>query len=222
MTVLFFIATVLLFLTIDWLVQRTREKRAGVPVPAIRTAREPSVRLPDGIFFAPSHTWLNLFPSGKVRLGVDDFISGLLQKPAVRLLRAAGEKIGKGDPLLELTSDGHHLTVRAPIDCEILSVNTSLGSNPGLLEEGLFSDGWAYMIKPSRNTDLKGLLLGAETSRWIRTEYQRLKDLLAGSTTGGALQPAYLQEGGPPIAGVLDGMDDAVWQKLDSEFLSVQ
>jgi glycine cleavage system H protein len=222
MTVLFFISTVLLFLGIDWLVQRSKEKRAALPVPVRRPAKELSVRLPDGIFFAPSHTWLNLFPSGKVRLGVDDFISGLLNKPAVKLLRSAGEKIAKGDPLLELTSDGHHLTVRAPIDCEILSVNSSLGSDPGLLEEGLFSDGWAYMIKPSRNTDLKELLLGAETGRWIRTEFQRLKDLLAGSTAGAEAQPAYLQEGGPPIAGVLDGMDDAVWQKLDSEFLAVQ
>jgi len=221
MTVLFFISTVLLFLTIDWLVQRSREKRATTPARVPRPAKELAVRIPDGIFFAPSHTWLNLFPSGKVRLGVDDFISGLLEKPVVRLLRSAGEKIAKGDPLLELTSDGHHLTVRAPIDCEILSVNASLPSNPGLLDEGLFSDGWAYTIKPSRNTDLKDLLLGSESSRWIRTEYQRLKDLLAGSSPGGELQPAYLQEGGPPIAGVLEGMDDSVWQKLDSEFLQV-
>jgi len=221
MTVLFFISTVLLFLTIDWLVQRSREKRAAVAAPVPRPAKELSVRLPDGIFFAPSHTWLNLFPSGKVRLGVDDFISGLLEKPAVRLLRSVGEKISKGDPILELTSDGHRLTVRSPIDCEVLSVNASLPANPDLLGEALFSDGWAYMIKPSRNTDLKALLLGSETGRWIRTEYQRLKDLLAGSSPGGALQPAYLQEGGPPIAGVLDGMDDTVWQKLDSEFLQV-
>lgn len=221
MTVLFFIATVLLFLSVDWLVQRSRERRAGLPAPVPRPIRELSVRLPDGIFFAPSHTWLNLFPSGKVRLGVDDFISGLLKQPAVTLLRSAGEKISKGDSLLELASDGHRLTVRSPIDCEILSVNSALGANPGLLEDALFSDGWAYMIKPSRNTDLKQLLLGAETGSWISTEYQRLKDLLAGPAAAGALQPAYLQEGGPPISGVLDGMDDAIWQKLDSEFLQV-
>jgi len=221
MTVLFFISTVLLFLAVDWLVQRSREKRTTLsPAPA-RPSRELAVRLPDGIFFAPSHTWFSLFPSGKVRMGVDDFISGLLERPAVKLLRTAGEKIAKGDPILELTSDGHHLTVRAPMDCEILEANSALGSDPGLLGDGLFSDGWAYMIKPSRNTDLKKLLLGAETGRWIRTEYQRLKDLLAGVRPGAGPQPAYLQEGGPPIAGVLDGMDDAVWRKLDDEFLQV-
>jgi hypothetical protein len=109
--------------------------------------------------------------------------------------------------------------VRAPIDCEILSVNDSLPKNPGLLEEGLFSDGWAYMIRPERNTDLKNLLLGNESRQWIRTEFQRLKDLLAG---GGSPRPAFLQEGGPPIAGVLNAMDENVWNRLDDEFLKVQ
>jgi len=219
MTVLFVIATVLLFLTADWLIRRSKEKRTSVAEIAPVAARELSVRIPDGIFFAPSHTWLNLFPSGKVRLGVDDFISRLLEKPGVTLLRAAGDKISKGDPILNLKSDGHSLTVRAPIDFEIVAVNDALVKNPGLLEEGLFSDGWAYMIRPSRNADLKNLLLGNESRQWIRTEYQRLKDLLAGGGPAGALRPAFLQEGGPPIAGVLNRMDETVWRQLDTEFL---
>ncbi len=222
MTVLFVIATVLLFLTIDWLVQRSREKSAAGAVIAPRPARELSVRIPDGIFFAPSHTWLNLFPSGKVRLGVDDFISRLLEKPGITLLRSAGDTIAKGDPILTLRSDGHSLTVRAPIDCEIVSVNDALPRNPQLLEESLFSDGWAYMIRPARNADLKNLLLGSETRQWIRTEYQRLKDLLAGVSRDGTLRPAFLQEGGPPIAGVLNQMDDDIWGQLDAQFLRTE
>jgi glycine cleavage system H protein len=221
MTVLFVVATVLIFLTIDWAIQRSRANRATAPAIAPVAARELTVRIPDGIFFAPSHTWLNLFPSGKVRLGVDDFISRLLEKPGVSLLRAAGDKVSKGEPILSLKSDGHSLTVRAPIDCEILSVNDALAKNPGLLEEGLFSDGWAYMIRPARNTDMKNLLLGNETRQWIRTEYQRLKDVLAGGGAG-TLRPAFLQEGGPPIAGVLNMMDENVWQALDDQFLKVQ
>ena len=221
MTVLFIIATVLVFLTIDWAIQRSREKRAVAPQVAPVATRELTVRIPDGIFFAPSHTWLNLFPSGKVRLGVDDFISRLLEKPGINLLRNAGEKVAKGEPIMSLRSDGHSLTVRAPIDCEILSVNNALSKNPALLEEGLFSDGWAYMIRPARNTDMKNLLLGNESRQWIRTEYQRLKDVLAGGGAG-TLKPAFLQEGGPPIAGVLNAMDDNVWQALDDQFLKVQ
>jgi glycine cleavage system H protein len=220
MTVLFIIATVLLFLTADWAIQRSRQRRSAAPAIVPLAARELTVRIPDGIFFAPSHTWLNLFPSGKVRLGVDDFISRLLEKPGVKLLRAAGDRVAKGEPIMSLKSDGHSLTVRAPIDCEILSVNSALAKNPGLLEEGLFSDGWAYMIRPARNADMKKLLLGNESRLWIRTEYQRLKDVLAGG--GDTLRPAFLQEGGPPIAGILSAMDDKVWHALDEEFLNVR
>jgi glycine cleavage system H protein len=220
MTVLFVITTVLLFLIADWAIQHTREKRAGVRDIAPVAVRELTVRIPDGIFFAPSHTWLNLFPSGKVRLGVDDFISRLLEKPGVSFLRAAGDRVSKGEPILSLKSDGHSLTVRAPIDCEILSVNEALTNNPGLLEDGLFSDGWAYLIRPGKSTDVKRLLLGNESRQWIRTEYQRLKDVLAAG--GGVLRPAFLQEGGPPVAGILNAMDDKVWLALDEEFLNVR
>lgn len=220
MTVLFVIATVLLFLTIDWLVQRSKSEKATAAA-APKPVRELAVRLPDGIFFAPSHTWLNLFPSGRVRLGVDDFIAGLLEHPQVLLLKHAGEMVRKGEALIELKSDGHRLTVRAPMDGEVVSVNDELPRNPGLLGEGLFSDGWAYTLRPARNSDLKGLLIGGETRVWIRNEFQRLKDLLT-SPPGGAARPAFMQEGGPPISGVLNTLDEDTWRRLDEEFLKVQ
>lgn len=219
MTVLFVITTVLLFLAVDWAIQRSRERRAAA-VPARVAPRELSVRIPDGIFFAPTHTWLNLFPSGKASLGVDDFIARLLEKPGVALLRAPGETVSRGEPLLRLTSDGHALTVRSPIDCEILSANGDLEKKPALLEEGLFSDGWAYQVRPVRSSDVKDLLLGNESRRWIRTEYQRLKDLLSGAVAGGPA-PAFLQEGGPPVAGVLNDLGHEVWERLEAEFLAI-
>ena len=45
----------------------------------------------------------------------------------------------------------------------------------------------------------------------------------AGFRTGhSAATPAFLQEGGPPVAGFLDTMDAEVWKSLDDEFLKVQ
>ena len=159
-------------------------------------------------------------------------------KLAKRLRRQVGEAIADfdmiraGDKVMVCLSGGKDsyalldillsLKQHAPIDFEIVAVNDALVKNPGLLEEGLFSDGWAYMIRPVRNADLKNLLLGNESRQWIRTEYQRLKDLLAGVTPAGSLRPAFLQEGGPPIAGVLNRMDETVWRQLDTEFLQTQ
>lgn len=219
MTVLFVIATIIIFLSIDWLVRRLR----GQPFTAEQSAlRSSPLRLPDGIFFAPSHTWLSLYPSGTVRIGVDDFISRLVDKPDVMLLKTPGDHIFKGEPMMQLKEGVHFLTIRSPLEGEILSVNEELTEHPSFLKERLFSDGWAYVMKPNKLNEIKSMLIGTETRLWARNEFRRLRDLFASSNDNGSLAPAYLQDGGPPIAGALRTMDDAVWLQLDRDFLQVQ
>jgi glycine cleavage system H protein len=222
MTVLFVIATIVAFLGIDWLVQRRKERLAGKTALAADQARTNPVRLPAGIFFAPSHTWLNLFPSGKIRLGIDDFISRLLTRPEIVMLKRANDKVKKGEPLILLKEGQHRLTIRSPLEGDILAVNDELPKHPDLLRDRLFSDGWGYIMKPHRAADVKKLLLGNESRAWIQEEFQRLRDLFAGLGRDGALEPVLLQDGGPPIAGALGAMDDVVWEQLDREFLHVQ
>jgi glycine cleavage system H lipoate-binding protein len=220
MTVLFVVATITLFLAVDWISRRLRHEG---PLPAHeRTTHAASpARTPDGIFFTPSHTWLNLFPSGKVRLGIDDFISRMVDSPEITLLKQPGETVRKGDPLLLLREEGHNLTVRSPIDADVLTVNSALATHPESLKGSLFSDGWAYTLKPLRFSDLKLFSLGPETRSWMRIEFGRLRDFFAASGAEGGLVPAMLQDGGPPVAGAMKAMDEEVWHRFEEEFLGV-
>jgi glycine cleavage system H protein len=222
MTVIFVAMTILFFLTLDVVVRRVRAKKA-VPATIVRAAQPAyPVRLPDGIFFARSHTWLNLFPSGKVRLGVDDFVGRLLDKPKVEYLKSPGDSVKKGEPLFALSEGGRTLTLRAPMDGRIISMNERLPKNPGLLKENLFSEGWAYTIQPERPSDLRNLMLGEETRSWIPQEFRRLRDVFAAVPTEGELVPALLQDGGPPVAGALKHMGPEVWGNFEEEFLQVR
>jgi glycine cleavage system H protein len=220
MTVLFVLATIIFFLALDWFSRRVKEKK-GVVVPNVQMVPSYPVRVPEGIFFTKSHTWLNLFPSGKVRLGVDDFIGRVVDKPQIILLKKNGESIARGEPLLTMKEDEHLLTVRSPIDGEIESANDELSRHPELLKDLLFSDGWAYTIKPQKFSELKGLLLGTETREWMREEFGRLRDFFAGVGQNNEIAPALLQDGGPPMAGVMKSMDDSVWQNFEHQFLTI-
>lgn len=223
MTVLFVIATIILFLSIDWILERRKARRAVSTATAAQPASDPyPVRVPDGIFFAPSHTWLNLYPSGTLRLGVDDFIARLVGKPEIILLKSAGDRVAKGEPLLQLRENDHLLTVRSPLSGEILEANDDLAKNPAYLRERLFGDGWGYTIRPESMSALKTMMLGNESRAWIRDEFRRLRNYFASLTTNGTLQPAFLQDGGAPIAGALDTMDEHAWHGLEQEFLQVQ
>ena len=219
MTVLFVIATIIIFLGIDWLMRLVKQQPISTVRPAAATY---PIRLPDGIFFTPSHTWLNLYPSGRIRLGIDDFISRLVEEPEITLLRNPGEQIQKGDPLILLKEQNHSLTIRSPFAGEVVAINEELPPHPSLLKESLFSQGWGYDIKPAKLSEIKQMMIGNETRTWIRGEFQRLRDLFASLNKNGSLAPAYLQDGGPPIAGVMKSMDDAVWQQLDKLFLQSQ
>jgi glycine cleavage system H protein len=222
MTVIFVAMTIVFFLTLEAVVRRVRTKKA-VPAMAVHTALPTyPVRLPDGIFFARSHTWLSLFPSGKVRLGVDDFVGRLLDNPAVTYLKSTGDSVKKGEPLFALTEGGRTLTLRAPMDGRIISMNEQLPNNPGLLKDNLFSDGWAYTIQPEKPSELRNLMLGDETRSWIPEEFRRLRDVFAAVPVEGELVPALLQDGGPPVAGALKHMGPEVWDNFEEEFLQVR
>lgn len=217
MTVLFVIATILCFLGADWILQRWRAAHAEQSHPVKLPGAHP-LRIPKGIFFTPSHTWLHLFPSGKVEVGVDDFISQLLKSPEVILLKEPHDQILRDEPMMLLKNGDHLLTVRSPIAGKILTVNKELPADPSLLKEKPFSDGWGYIIEPDSQADLKNMFVGSETRKWIREEYKRLRDILAG-TRSPELQPVMMQDGGLPIEGSLDDMPSATWQQIDREFL---
>jgi glycine cleavage system H protein len=218
MTALFVLTSIVAFLAIDWFIHRSHAR--SLPVPGTAAGRDGEVRVPEGIFFSPSHTWMNLFPSGKIRLGVDDFITRLIKDPAVVLLGHPGDHIVRGDPVMVLKGGDHQLLVRSPIEGDILALNEDLAATPQLNRDTLYSDGWAYVVKPRRLSDVKRFMLGSESRAWVRHEFQRLKDLLV--STGRGVQPAYLQEGGPPVPGVLNTLDAIVWREIDRTFLNVE
>jgi glycine cleavage system H protein len=224
MTPLFVVATILLFLGIDWLVHhgQAQKRAAAASSPQLQGATPYPLRTPEGIFFSKSHTWVSLFPSGKVRVGVDDFIANLLERAEVTLVRDQGGHVEKGEPLLVLSENGQALTVRSPISGEIVSANDRLEQKPGLHQADLFSDGWAYTILPTRPEELRGLLIGSETRSWMARELSRLRDFFANAAANGVLAPAALQDGGPPAPGALLHLGPEVWKRFESQFLQTE
>ena len=81
MAPLLIVLTIAVCLTVDWIIRARKAARtapATGPVEAPWTreqvGREPGAELaevPGGVFLAPGHTWVQLEPSGAVRVGTD-------------------------------------------------------------------------------------------------------------------------------------------------------
>jgi len=218
MTVLLFVTMIIIFLGVDYVTQR---KHTPVTVARpIQSSRDP-MRVPSGVFFAPSHTWLTLFPSGKVRIGVDDFVLRMMKNPELVLLKKAGATVRKGEPLLQIKDASRTMTARSPIDAEVVELNTTIQEHPQSLRESLFSDGWAYTMKPERGSDLSSMLLGEQTHAWIQQEFGRLRDFIAGFSADGSPVPVLMQDGGLTAEGILDSFSTKQVEQFEQNFLHV-
>jgi glycine cleavage system H protein len=215
MTVLLFISTIAAFLAVDYFVRRNK----GV-VPAVQPILKNAIpmRTPAGIFFTRSHTWLSLFPSGKVQLGIDDFLARMFSAPTIVLLKNNSDRVLKGEPILRVTEGNNEVIVRSPIDGTVDNVNNALVRKPSLLSEALFSEGWAYTITPASTNDLRAFYLGEDTRVWLRDELGRLRDFFA-RLSGPA--PAFMQDGGLPAAGIMDNLNPEQCKKFENEFLRI-
>jgi glycine cleavage system H lipoate-binding protein len=219
MTVILFVLMIIIFLGADFVVQRNIKQ---VPV-VYRTQRaDDPVRVPSGVFFAPSHTWLTLYPSGNVRLGIDDFVLRMTKNPKLVLLKRAGAAVKRGEPLIEIRDETCAVTARSPIDADVVELNNAIQGNQPSLRKTLFSDGWAYTIKPKRISDLTGLLLGDQSQAWIQHEFGRLRDFIAGVSPDESPVPVLMQDGGVPAEGIFKNFTDEQAAKFEQEFLSVE
>jgi glycine cleavage system H protein len=223
MTVIFFVSGIIFFLGLDWLVQRARRKAVTetAPIPRGAAATACPLRTPEGIFFAKSHTWLSLFPSGRIRLGLDDLVAGLMENPQITFLKRVGECVIKGEPLMTIGEGERRLTVCAPLSGEILGVNSALSEAPRRMREKLFSEGWAYTIRPQSLQELREMLIGGESRTWMLNEFSRLRAFLTASAPG-VLATATVQDGGTPTTGVLKSLDSAKWLQFEEQFLRVR
>ena len=218
MTVLLFVTMILIFLGVDYVMQR-KHKPAPV-LQQVQAVGDP-LRVPPGIFFAPSHTWMSLFPSGKVRIGVDDFVLRMMKNPELVLLKKTGSSIRKGEPLLQIKDQSRTMTARSPIDAEIVELNETIQENPQSLRESLFSNGWAYTIEPQRGSDLTAMLLGEQSRVWIQQEFGRLRDFIAGFSADGSPVPVLMQDGGLTAEGILDTFSATQVEQFEQNFLHV-
>ncbi len=222
MVALFVVATILVCLTIDYLVQRAEKKRKAL-VQEVMLSPDNFV-LPLGYFFSKFHTWVELLFSGKVYLGVDDFIAKVLGRVDSIEVLPVGEKVKNGEALFKVKQDRRELTFYSPVSGKIVGVNSELLENPAKILEDPYINGWIIMIEPDDiAVELKSLFVGSEASRWLKSELRRFREFISREAPrfSPTAEPT-LADGGLVIKGVLKGVDDEVWEKFKKEFVELK
>ncbi len=221
MVALLVVATFIVALLIDALVRRARKGKleyAKVYKPVV-ARRAPG--FPLGYFFTPGHLWLNLKPSGRVQLGMDELIGRLIGKADRIEFKKPGERINKGDLLVSVIQGDKIINVPSPIDGTIEQSNFELEESPTELSENPYTKGWFYLIKPTNlGGDLKDFAVAEQTKTWWSKELNRLREFVQSHVPQPALAGLTLPDGGLPLDGVITHFDQKAVEELEAQFLN--
>lgn len=206
----------------DYLVQRVRAKVAipeAVPVPASLAAEAElapryieGFQVPENIRYHPGHMWLKRDWKKTVRVGADEFAAKLAGDISRIDLPARGEWFRQGQAILKLHRNGETATMVAPVEGEVVDVNTEVLHDPSLLRRDSYGKGWLVTLRvDDESSPWRNLLPANLVTHWMKDAVSRLY----------AKQPslvAVAADGGRPMDDLLSGVRGAEWEKITAEF----
>ena len=226
MVALFVVATIIVFLVIDYFVQRAAKRKAAL-APAAHVSAKPRFVIPKGYFFGKGHTWVELLPDGLTRVGVDDFVQKIIGPVSAVELLPANTVVQKGDRLFTLRQGGKEVSFRAPISGKVVGINDDLVHSPGVVRKEPYKEGWVLLIEPTNlAADIKQLSIGNEAALWLREEIKRFRNFITAQTevpaASGSALPAgvTLMDGGAPVNDVMEHSPQEIWQRFETDFLT--
>ncbi|NNK49181.1 MAG: hypothetical protein HKP01_09945, partial [Gemmatimonadetes bacterium] len=161
-------------------------------------------------------TWGQVRSGGDVEVGVHPMLLSLLGPDAELEMRSAGERVGKGEPLMTIGSGKRRLVVRSPISGSIIMANAAPSGATGWQ---IRSDRTCLIEPDDLSEEVPTWMLGKPAVDWSRAQYGRIRDHLLERTADPATGLA-LADGGELPVGALNQLDATAWSDFEDEFLS--
>jgi glycine cleavage system H lipoate-binding protein len=218
MTVLLVLATFLVFIVLDYLMNRQRAVATVVVEPGptpVTPGREyvGGYRVPEGLSYHPGHTWLVRERKNVVRVGVDEFAAALMGKVDKINVPGPGQWLRQGQNALGFYRGGEEAQMVSPTEGEVLEINSEVLHNPTLLREDPYGQGWLVTLNvPDEVSTTRNLVPKRLVGAWMRDAVDRLY------ARQPALAGAVAADGGRPAEDVAAGLPGVDWKTLTGEF----
>lgn len=219
MTVLLVLATFLVFIVLDYLMNRQRlVAMPTVEVPSAMPAASGrdyvgGFLVPENLSYHPGHSWLVRERKNVVRVGVDEFAAALMGKIDRISVPSPGQWLRQGQNALSFCRSGEETQMVSPTEGEVLEVNPDVLHNPALLREDPYGQGWLMTLNvPDEVSTTRNLVPKHVVGAWMRDAVERLyarQPVLAG---------AVAADGGRPAEDIAAGLPGIDWKRLTGEF----
>lgn len=181
-----------------------------------------SISIPNGLFFDKSHTWVFMEMDGVLRIGVNDFIPKITGILTGIKMRKLGEEIRKGEPIITLIQNGKQINIKSPVSGIVSQLNEKLVTDPAIINDCPYSEGWIYVIEPTNwFREIQFLFMAEKFKAWLMFEFTRLKDFLSNAQilNENKNEQLILQEGGELKEAILADHRPEVWEDFQTNFI---
>jgi glycine cleavage system H protein len=153
------------------------------------------------MLYSSNHYWIRTIHDQYLRIGFEPMLADVLHSLRGIVLPSCGQRVTCNQPSGWILFSHGTLPIYSPVDGRVISVNTTLLSNPQILSKSPVEDGWLFELTPHSHDQYTENLLTAE-----HADHAYKKDFLAfHDTLTGMLQenvPSVgptLMDGGTPL-----------------------
>lgn len=120
--------------------------------------------------YSREHEWARDDGDGRVTVGITDYAQEMLTDIVFVELPAIGKVVRQMDPFAVVESVKSVSDVYAPVGGEVIQVNVSLETQPELVNQDAFGEGWIARIRMQKPEELPGLMDAVAYEAMIREE----------------------------------------------------
>ena len=126
--------------------------------------------IPKDLRYTKSHEWVRTLPDGSVEIGISDHAQAALGDLVFVEVPETGRQVATGDAFAVVESVKAASDVYSPLTGEVLAGNDALASQPELVNQDPYGQGWIVRLKPASMAEVEALLDAAQYSEHLASE----------------------------------------------------
>lgn len=126
--------------------------------------------VPGDLRYTRSHEWVRTLPDGSVEIGISDHAQAALGDLVFVEVPETGRQVATGDAFAVVESVKAASDVYSPLTGEVLAGNDALASQPELVNQDPYVQGWIARPKPASTAEVEALLDAAQYSEHLASE----------------------------------------------------
>jgi glycine cleavage system H protein len=115
------------------------------------------LHIPDDRRYAPTHEWVKL-EGDRMRVGISDYAQDQLGDVVFVELPEVGARFEQGKPFGIVESVKAVSDLYLPVTGEVVEANQTLETQPQLVNESPYDEGWLMVVQPGDPEELSSLL----------------------------------------------------------------